>query len=112
MDKNRFSMENRQLLTETPIGRQCVAYDLLQMEAAAEDYKGRNGRPADVRCKPWDKANVGRPVSNFVVESGELTNPSSVQRTICGLTQSTAWTDCLDYAAIFAVSAVIAYHFR
>jgi hypothetical protein len=38
--------EVRPFLTEILVGRQGHAFDRLEMEAAAEDYKARNGRPA------------------------------------------------------------------
>jgi hypothetical protein len=56
MDKNRFNRELRPHLTEIRIGTQGVAFDRLEMEAAADDYKSRNGRPAaqSERSKSWD----------------------------------------------------------
>ena len=54
MDKNRFNREVRPFLTEIQIGTQGRAFDRLEMEAAAEDYKTRNGRPAAQRSKSWD----------------------------------------------------------
>jgi hypothetical protein len=59
MDKNRFNREVRPLLTEIQVGKQGRAFDRLEMEAAAEDYKSRNGRPAAERKKPWDTQDVG-----------------------------------------------------
>jgi hypothetical protein len=52
MDKNRFNREVRPSLAEIPIGKQGVAFDRLELELAAEDYKRRNGRPAAQRRKP------------------------------------------------------------
>ena len=54
MDRNRFNAEVRPALTEIPIGQQGIAFDRLELEAWAEDYKRRNGRPAAERKKPWD----------------------------------------------------------
>ena len=54
MDRNRFNAEVRPVLTEIPIGQQGIAFDRLELEAWAEDYKRRNGRPAAERKKPWD----------------------------------------------------------
>lgn len=45
MDRNRFNAEVRPYLTEIPIGTQGVAFDRLDLDAWAEHYKNRNGRP-------------------------------------------------------------------
>ena len=45
MDRNRFDKEVRPYLTEIPIGSQGKAFDRLEMDAWADDYKSRNGRP-------------------------------------------------------------------
>ena len=77
MDKNRFNREVRPLLTEIRIGRQGRAFDRLEMEAAAEDYKARTGRPtANLEGRRlWDKAN--RQASPSVVRSGISIKTSS-----------------------------------
>src|SRR5580658_3779897 len=56
MDKNRFNREVRPHLTEIRIGKQGRAFDRLEMETAAEEYKHRNGRPAaqPTRKRPWE----------------------------------------------------------
>jgi hypothetical protein len=77
MDKNRFNRDVRPFLTEIRVGNQGVAFDRLEMEAAAEDYKARNGRPAAERSKPWD--NQRRRVSSSVVGSGTSTRSSEEQ---------------------------------
>jgi len=46
MDRNRFSAEVRPTLTEIPIGTQGIAFDRLDPDRWADDYKSRNGRPA------------------------------------------------------------------
>jgi hypothetical protein len=76
MDKNRFNRELRPRLTEIRIGTQGVAFDRLEMEAAADDYKSRNGRPAaqSERSKSWD--NVKGPDSHAEVGSGISTSKS------------------------------------
>ena len=45
MDRNRFDKEVRPYLTEIPIGTQGIAFDRLEMDVFADDYKSRNGRP-------------------------------------------------------------------
>ena len=49
MDRNRFNAEVRPSLTEIPIGKQGVAFDRLDLDAWADDYKRRNGRPGSRR---------------------------------------------------------------
>ena len=45
MDRNRFNAEVRPFLTQIPIGKQGVAFDRLDLDAWADEYKRRNGRP-------------------------------------------------------------------
>jgi len=56
MDKNRFNREVRPLLSEIPIGTQGVAFDRLDLDTWADDYKSRNGHPAaqPERGKLWE----------------------------------------------------------
>jgi predicted DNA-binding transcriptional regulator AlpA len=77
MDKNRFNREVRPQLTSIPIGKQGIAFDRLEVDAWAEDYVRRNGRPAAVpeRRKSWD--NVNRLVSPCAVGSGISTKTST-----------------------------------
>ena len=49
MDRNRFNAEIRPHLTEISIGKQGVAFDRLDLDACADDYKRRNGRPGHRR---------------------------------------------------------------
>lgn len=55
MDRNRFNRIVRPFVTVIPIGRQGIAFDRLELDAWADDYKSRNGRPAARRRKPWDE---------------------------------------------------------
>ena len=73
MNKNLFNREVRPRLTEIRIGKQGRAFDRLEMEAAAEEYMSRNGRPAAERSKPWDKTEGECQDSSDVVESGTST---------------------------------------
>jgi hypothetical protein len=45
MDRNRFNSEVRPYLTEIPIGDQGIAFDRLELDAWADQYKSCNGRP-------------------------------------------------------------------
>ena len=45
MDRNRFNLEVRPQLTEIPIGVQGIAFDRLELDAWADAYVQRNGRP-------------------------------------------------------------------
>ncbi len=68
MDRNRFNVEVRPYVTEIPIGEQGVTFDRLDLDAWADDYKSRNGRPGQLKGEmTWD-AKL-RPVSSNVVES-------------------------------------------
>jgi len=49
MDRNRFNAEVRPFVTEIRIGIQGIAFDRLDLDAWAEDYKQRNGRPGTPR---------------------------------------------------------------
>jgi hypothetical protein len=76
MDKNRFNREVRPSMTVINIGKQGIAFDRLDLDAWAEEYKSRNGRPAaqPERGKLWEtKEPQGS--SNAVV-SGTLTKCS------------------------------------
>jgi hypothetical protein len=53
MDRNRFNAEVRPYITNIPIGRQGIAFDRLELDAWADQYKSRNGRPAERRTS-WD----------------------------------------------------------
>jgi hypothetical protein len=77
MDKNRFNREVRPELTNIPIGTQGVAFERLELDAWAEDYVRRTGRPAALpeRRKSWD--NVNRPASPCGVRSGTSTKTST-----------------------------------
>lgn len=56
MDKNRFNAEVRPMLTEIPIGDMGIAFDRLDLDDWAEDYKHRNGRPSKRKGEPlWDE---------------------------------------------------------
>ena len=44
MDRNRFDAEVRPYLVEIPIGVQGIAFDRVDLDAWADDYKSRNGR--------------------------------------------------------------------
>lgn len=49
MDKNRFAQEVRPYLIEIPIGKQGLAYDRLDLDVWADNYKRCNGRPAKLK---------------------------------------------------------------
>ncbi len=55
MDRNRFSAEVRPYVTEIKMGVQGVAFDRLELDAWAEQYKARNGRPGQPKGEAiWD----------------------------------------------------------
>ena len=55
MDRNRFNRSVRPHLVVIPIGKQGIAFDRLDLDDWADQYKSRNGRPAAERRKPWDE---------------------------------------------------------
>lgn len=72
-DRNRFNTEVRPYLPEIRIGIQGIAFDRLDLDAFADQYKGRNGRPAQRSGERlWD-VNA-RQASTFEEVSGILTN--------------------------------------
>jgi len=44
MDRNRFNLEVRPYVDEVSIGKQGIAYDRLDLDAWADDYKTQNVR--------------------------------------------------------------------
>ena len=72
-DRNRFNTEVRPGLTEIPIGRQGIAFDRLELDAWVDDYKSRNGRPAE-RSWIWDAK--GHRASHDEATSGGSTSAS------------------------------------
>lgn len=80
MDKNRFNRDVRTALTAIPIGVQGIAFDRLELDAWAEDYVRRNGRPAAPRSRPWDNTvemEEGYQDSNFAEGPGTSTKSST-----------------------------------
>ncbi len=76
MDRNRFNAEVRPYLTKIPIGRQGIAFDRLELDAWADQYKSRNGRPAANRRKLWDAKKYQD--SSIEAGSGTSTRESEV----------------------------------
>ena len=90
MDKNRFNREIRPHLTEILSGRQGMAFDRLEMEASAEEYRSRNGRPAAAKSKPWDKSEGECQDSSDAVECGTSTSLSTEHAFAKALAHATA----------------------
>src|SRR5687768_7399510 len=73
MDRNRFNAEVRPSLTEIPIGTQGIAFDRLELDAWVEQYKRRNGRPAQRKgLLKWDDKE--RQASSIEAVSGTSTS--------------------------------------
>jgi len=53
MDRNRFNAEVRPRITQIPIGRQGIAFDRLDLDRFAEEYKQRNGRVPEKGLSLW-----------------------------------------------------------
>lgn len=55
MDRNRFNAEIRPYLVEIQVGVQGKAFDRVELDAIAEEYKNRNGRPGRLHGESlWD----------------------------------------------------------
>jgi hypothetical protein len=76
MDRNRFNRDVRPFLSAIPIGTQGIAFDRVDLDTWADQYKNRNGRPAaqSERRKPWE--TKGRQASSCVEVSGTSTRSS------------------------------------
>ena len=90
MDKNRFNREVRPLLAVIPIGMQGIAFDRLDLDSWADDYKSRNGHPAaqPEREKLWETKE--RRVSPNGVGSGTSINSSEEHAFARALEQATS----------------------
>jgi hypothetical protein len=90
MDKNRFNREVRPRLAEIPIGTQGIAFDRLDLDCWADDYKSRNGHPAaqPEREKLWETKE--RRVSPNVVGSGTSISSSEEHAFAKALEQTTS----------------------
>lgn len=93
MDRNRFNEEVRPSLIEIPIGDQGVAFDRLDLDAWADDYKSCNGRPAAQRegDNLWLRSHSskrGRRASSREVVSGMSTNRSEADAFAKALAQA------------------------
>jgi len=54
MDRNRFNREVRPSLIEIPIGDQGIAFDRLDLDSWADQYKECKGRPNNNGRQLWD----------------------------------------------------------
>src|SRR5271163_775793 len=90
MDKNRFNRDVRPLLAVIPIGTQGIAFDRLDLDSWADDYKSRNGHPAaqPEREKLWE--TKGRRVSPNEAGSGTSINSSEEHAFAKALEQATS----------------------
>ena len=90
MDKNRFNRDVRPSLCAIPIGVQGVAFDRVDLDTWADEYKSRNGRPAaqPEREKLWETKE--RRVSPNVVGSGTSISSSEEHAFAKALEQATS----------------------
>jgi hypothetical protein len=76
MDRNKFNAMVRPHVTGVPLGKQALAFDRLELDAWAEEYIARNGRPGRSEgVSTWD-ARSHRASSNAAA-SGTSTNASA-----------------------------------
>lgn len=86
MDRNRFNSEVRPALTEVKIGMQGIAFDRLELDAWADQYLARNGRPGRTKgATSWDESEI--PASSSGAGSGMSTNASAGGEFAKALTQ-------------------------
>ena len=71
MCKEVFERDVRPYLTEIPIGRKGVAFDRLDLDAFADEYKRRNGRPATKEFS-WDEQERGAYPSKKTVQEPSI----------------------------------------
>ena len=90
MDKNRFNRDVRPLLDVIPIGSQGIAFDRLDLDSWADDYKSRNGHPAaqPEREKLWETKE--RRASPNAVGSGTSISSSEEHAFAKALEQATS----------------------
>ena len=76
MDRNRFNTEIRPYLVEILVGIQGKAFDRLELDAIADQYKSRNGRPGRLHGERlWDEKD--RPASSRERAFGTSTRGST-----------------------------------
>jgi hypothetical protein len=89
MDRNRFNAEVRPSLTEIPIGTQGIAFDRLELDAWVEQYKHRNGRPAQRKgLLKWDDKE--RQASSIAAASGTSISATEVDAFAKALASATS----------------------
>ena len=88
MDRNRFNAEVRSQLTEIPIGTQGIAFERLELDAWVEQYKQRNGRPAQPKGLKWDEREC--PASSTGAVSGTSTSDSEADAFVNALAKATS----------------------
>lgn len=74
MDKNRFNDEVRPVIDEIPIGKQGIAFDRLDLDAWADEYRRCVNRPITQRGELW--VGVKQRVSLKEANIGALINKS------------------------------------
>lgn len=57
MDRNRFNNEVRPFLITLPIGRQGIAFDRLDLDQWADEFKKHQGKPAQ-RTMRWQPGKI------------------------------------------------------
>jgi hypothetical protein len=71
MNRNKFNAEVRPYLTEIPLSKQAVAFDRLELDAWADDYIHRNGRPGlPTGDQLWDAKQHLRIPAKLNTDSG------------------------------------------
>jgi hypothetical protein len=85
MDRNRFNAEVRPWLTEIAIGIQGIAFDRLDLDRFAEEYKQRNGRVPEKGVSLW---RVPEPPASKQMPTGARSSTSGCSG--CGSSDASA----------------------
>ncbi|MGO9946129.1 MAG: hypothetical protein ACLPWG_04690 [Steroidobacteraceae bacterium] len=90
MDKNRFNRDVRPMLSAIPIGTQGIAFDRLDLDSWADDYKSGNGHPAAQPERGKLRETKERRVSPNAVGSGTSIKRSEEHAFARALEQATS----------------------
>jgi hypothetical protein len=76
IDRNKFNKDVRPYLTEIPLGKQSIAFELLEIDAWIDDYVRCNGRRPKASKLEDDKCQNATPCQGSALKarSGTLKN--------------------------------------
>lgn len=87
MCKTVFAADVRPHLVEIPIGSRGLAFDRLDLDAWADEYKARNGRPMKGGDSAWEiQERLGAPAKSMAL--GSSTRPGKGKESSLGTNKS------------------------